>query len=77
MAKEIFFKDGKLYGIYSVVSNKTIRPAEKYYKKFRGNKQVLGSMEKTNRGYFIDGYNVDMASANMWFDYVKQLRKSK
>lgn len=73
----IFFENNKLYGIYNVISKKTIRKDEKYFKKFRGYKSVPGNMVKTNRGYFIDGYNVDPKSANIWFESVKLNRKIK
>ena len=77
MAEKVFFENNKLFGIYSVISNKSIRNNEKYFKKFRGHKDVPGLMVKTNRGYFINGYNVDIASANLWFESVKEHRKNK
>lgn len=56
-----------LYDLYSVVSNKTVRKNEKYYKKFKKrNKEIPGTLVKTNRGYFIDGYNVDKRSSDLW-----------
>ena len=59
----------KLYDIFCVVDNKTVRKHENFYKKFRkGNKSNLGTMVKTNRGYFIDGYHVDSRSAKTWFE---------
>ena len=36
--QEELFKDGKLYGLFSVISNKTVRQNEKFYKKFKGHK---------------------------------------
>lgn len=77
MAEKVqeIFKDRKLHGLFSVISNKTIRTNEKFYKKFKGDKSVPGSMVKTNRGYFIDGYNVDQKSANLWFDLVRNSKK--
>lgn len=73
--QEELFKGGKLHGLFSVISNKTVRQNEKFYKKFKGHKSVPGSMVKTNRGYFIDGYNVDQKSTNLWFDLVRNSRK--
>ena len=59
----------KLYDIFCVVDNKTVRKHENFYKKFRkGNKSNLGTMVKTNRGYFIDGRHVDLKSAKTWFE---------
>ena len=69
------FKDGKLYGLFSVISNKTVRQNEKFYKKFKGHKDVPGTMIKTNRGYFIDGHHVDQKSTNLWFDLVRNSKK--
>lgn len=57
----------KLYFLYSVVSNKTVRQNENFYKKFKkNNKAVLGQLVQTNRGYFIDGHHVDWKSAHLW-----------
>ena len=59
----------KLYDIFCVVDNKTVRKHENFYKKFRkGNKSNLGTMVKTNRGYFIDNHLVDSRSAKSWFE---------
>lgn len=58
----------KLYNLYTVISNKIVRRREKFYKKFRGKKSVPGILIKTNRGYFIDGRQVDMKSVDLWFD---------
>lgn len=59
----------KLYDIFCIVDNKTVRKHENFYKKFRkGNKSNLGTMVKTNRGYFIDNYHVDSRSAKTWFE---------
>lgn len=59
----------KLYDIFNVVDNKTVRKHENFYKKFRkGNKSNLGTMVKTNRGYFIDNHHVDSRSAKTWFE---------
>jgi hypothetical protein len=57
----------KLYFLYSIVSNKTVRQKENFKRVFkRKNKYVLGQLVKTNRGYFIDGKHVDLKSANYW-----------
>jgi len=65
--------NGKLYGVYSVVSNKTVREHEKFIRRWKNkNKNVPGAiMEHTNRGWFIDGYNVDEKSTNDWFTMTK------
>lgn len=65
--------NGKLYGVYSVVSNKTVREHEKFIRRWKNkNKNVSGTiMEHTNRGWFIDGYNVDEKSINDWFTMTK------
>ena len=63
------FQDGLLYGGYSVVSNKTVRAKEKLLIRWKNhNPNIPGKeMIKTNRGYFIDGYNVDQRSTDLWF----------
>ena len=59
----------KLYNMYYVVDNKTVRKHENFYKKFKkASKESLGTMIKTNRGYFIDGHHVDLKSAKTWFE---------
>ena len=59
----------KLYDIFNVVDNKTVRKHENFYKRFKkASKDVLGTMVKTNRGYFIDGHHVDLKSAKTWFE---------
>ena len=59
----------KLYDIFCVVDNKTVRKHENFYKKFkRASKDAYGTMIKTNRGYFIDGHHVDLKSAKTWFE---------
>ena len=59
----------KLYNMYYVVDNKTVRKHENFYKKFeKASKESLGTMIKTNRGYFIDGHHVDFKSAKTWFE---------
>ena len=45
----------KLYDIFHVVDNKTVRKHENFYKRFKkASKEAPGIMVKTNRGYFID-----------------------
>lgn len=59
----------KLYDIFCVVDNKTVRKHENFYKKFKkASKDAYGTMIKTNRGYFIDGHHVDLKSAKTWFE---------
>ena len=59
----------KLYDIFNVVDNKTVRKHENFYKRFKkASKDALGTMVKTNRGYFIDGHHVDSRSAKTWFE---------
>lgn len=59
----------KLYDIFCVVDNKTVRKHENFYKKFkRASKDAYGTIIKTNRGYFIDGHRVDLRSAKTWFE---------
>ena len=59
----------KLYDIFNVVDNKTVRKHENFYKRFKkASKDALGTMVKTNRGYFIDGHHVDLRSAKTWFE---------
>lgn len=59
----------KLYDIFNVVDNKTVRKHENFYKKFKkASKDTYGIMIKTNRGYFIDGHHVDLKSAKTWFE---------
>ena len=54
----------KLYDIFNVVDNKTVRKHENFYKRFKkASKESFGVMVKTNRGYFIDGHHVDLRSA--------------
>lgn len=62
-------KDGKLYGVYHVISNKTVRENEKFYVRWRNKEANVPGKEmiRTNRGYFIDGYNVDEKSTQLWF----------
>ena len=59
----------KLYDIFNVVDNKTVRKHENFYKRFKkASKDALGTMVKTNRGYVIDGYHVDLRSAKTWLE---------
>ena len=59
----------KLYDIFHVVGNKTVRKHENFYKRFKkASKEAPGIMVKTNRGYFIDGHHVDLRSAKTWFE---------
>lgn len=59
----------KLYDIFNVVDNKTIRKHENFYKRFKkASKESFGIMVRTNRGYFIDGHHVDLRSAKTWFE---------
>lgn len=71
------FVNGKLYGLFSVISNKTVRAKESFYKRFKGTKNVPGKMIKTNRGFFIDGYNVDQKSVDLWFEMNRQSKNKK
>ena len=59
----------KLYDIFYVVDNKTVRKHENFYKRFKkASKESFGIMVRTNRGYFIDGHHVDLRSAKTWFE---------
>ena len=59
----------KLYDIFNVVDNKTVRKHENFYKRFKkASKESFGIMVRTNRGYFIDGFHVDLRSAKTWFE---------
>ncbi len=64
----------KLYNLYSIVSNKTVRKNEKSYKRFPHHKFVPGKLVQTNRGYFIDGYNVDQKSVELYNSLVKSAK---
>lgn len=66
----------KLYGVYHVISNKTVREHEKFYIRWKNkDKNIPGAiMERTNRGYFIDGYNVDEKAIETWFTMTKNNR---
>lgn len=65
----------KLYNLYSVVSNKTVRKNEKLYKRYSKHKFVPGILVKTNRGYFIDGHNVDLKSAELYQSFVQSAKE--
>ena len=68
--------NGKLYGVYNVISNKTVRQNEKLFIRWRNKtKNVSGEeMVRTNRGWFIDGYHVDEKSIELWFNLTKNDR---
>jgi len=59
----------KLYDLYPVISNKTVRQNEKKFIRWKNrNKEIPGkTMVKTNRGYFLDGHNIDQKSVDTWF----------
>lgn len=67
----------KLYNLYSVISNKTVRQNEKFYKRYRKHKFVPGTLVQTNRGFFIDGHQVDLKSVNLYLDLVEAAREGK
>ena len=59
----------KLYDIFYVVDNKTVRKHENFYNRFKkASKESFGVMVRTNRGYFIDGFHVDLRSAKTWLE---------
>ena len=59
----------KLYGLYSVISNKTVRKSENFYIRWKNKKKDVPGKEmiRTNRGWFIDGHHVDEKSTEKWF----------
>lgn len=65
----------KLYNLYSVVSNKTVRHNERFYKRYPSHKFVPGILVQTNRGFFIDGKHVDVKSATLHQDLVSSAKK--
>ena len=73
------FENGLLYGVYSVISHKTVRNKERFVVRWRNkDKSIPGfTMEETNRGYFIDGYNVDLKSADKWFALTKNNKNDR
>ena len=64
----------KLFNLYSVISNKTVRKAEKFYKRYPRHKFVPGLLVKTNRGFFIDGHQVDLKSAELYQSLVESAK---
>lgn len=64
----------KLYNLYSVISNKTVRKNESFYKRFPKHKFVPGLLVKTNRGYFIDGHQVDLKSTELYQSFVQSAK---
>lgn len=72
-------KDGKLYGVYHVISNKIVRENERFCIRWRNKDASIPGKEmvRTNRGYFIDGYNVDDVAVNMWFTMTKNSRNKR
>lgn len=70
LLKEISnFENGLLYGVYAVVSNKTVRTKEKLLIRWHNNKKEVPGKEMvlTNRGWFLDGYHLDEKSTEKWF----------
>ena len=65
----------KLYNLYSIISNKTVRKNERFYKRYPKHKFVPGILVQTNRGYFIDGHQVDVASAELHQSLVDSAKK--
>lgn len=59
-----------LYDLYSVISNKTVRKNENCFIRWRNKKEEVPGkfMVKTNRGWFLDGYNIDERSVKLWFN---------
>jgi hypothetical protein len=64
----------KLYNLYCVVSNKKVRRNEKKYKRYPSVNGVPGVMVKTNRGYFIDGRQVDIKAVKTYLALCKAAR---
>ena len=64
----------KLYGIYYVVSNKKVRKNEKFYKRYPHHKSVPGTLVQTNRGFFIDGKNVDQKSVDLYLQMIENAK---
>ena len=68
----------KLYDIFNVVDNKTVRKHENFYKRFKkASKESFGVMIRTNRGYFIDGFHVDLRSAKTWLEINGQKKEAE
>lgn len=64
----------KLYNLYSVVSNKTVRMNEKKHKYYPRHQFVPGILVETNRGFFIDKHHVDLKSAELHQSLVKSAK---
>lgn len=64
----------KLFNLYSVISNKTIRKHERFYKRYPRHKSVPGVLIETNRGFFIDGHNVDLKSVKLYQSLVESAK---
>lgn len=73
------FKNGLLYGLYAVVSNKTVRAKEKRMTRWWNNNTSIPGYEmiRTNRGWFLDGYQLDEKSTDKWFMLTKNERYPK
>ena len=73
------FENGLLYGVYAVISNKTVRANEKLLIRWHNNKKDIPGEEMihTNRGWFIDGYQIDEKSTEKWFNLTGNQRYSK
>lgn len=58
----------KLYNIFNVIDNKSVRAKERKFVKFNRTKGIYvpGRLIETNRGYFIEGKHVDMKAAETW-----------
>lgn len=64
----------KLHGLYCVISNKKVRRNEKFYKRYPSIKGVPGVLVKTNRGYFIDGREVDKKAVETYFGLYNSMK---
>lgn len=64
----------KLYDLYWVISNKTVRKNEKKYKRFKRVEGVPGTLVRTNRGWFIDGHEVDKKAVQTYFNLCKAVK---
>lgn len=56
----------KVLNLFPIVSNKTIRPHEKFYKKYPYNKALNCRLIETNRGFFINSCEVDRKSVEIY-----------
>ena len=61
-------KGDLLYDKYSIISEKILRKPESQYKSWIS-KHKEGKLVKTARGYFLNGYQIDLRSAYEWFLY--------